>query len=438
MVKLSSNFVCQQCGYTSPSFLGRCPHCDSWNSLVETAVPPKSRGSKVPSPIQMAAPVRLSQVATTAGKRISTGIGELDRVLGGGFVLGMTVLLSGEPGIGKSTLLLQINRAKKTTPHRSSSAILYIAGEESPQQIKIRAERLGIDGEEMDVLAQTDVDLINEVLDRQEASLVIVDSIQTLATSDLTGPAGSIGQVRECAARLATSCKSRGTPLVLVGHVTKDGSVAGPKTLEHIVDTVLSLDGDHLSNLRLLTVTKNRFGPTDEVGVFTMTDSGLIAVPDPDKLLVQSLKPNPGSCLTIALEGTRPMLVEIQALVTGTTLSVARRVSSGIDYNRLQTIVAILQKRLRLPLFQQDVYVSVTGGLRLFDPAADLPVALAILSSFRDKPLLEKTLATGELDLLGNIRPVKNLEKRIKEAKVRGFSRVLSSLTLKSLSEFHL
>lgn len=355
------------------------------------------------------------EVKVEQTKRVSTGVGELDRVLGGGLVPGMAVLLAGEPGIGKSTLLLQL-------AEKINGAVLYVAGEESAAQIKIRAGRLGVKAENLLVLETSDVDGV--ILDK--ARLVIVDSIQTMTTGDLTGTAGSVGQVRECAARLIRETKALGTPLFIVGHVTKEGAIAGPKVLEHIVDTVLMVEGERYEGLRLIRTSKNRFGPTDEVGVFLMTDKGLVPT-ETDKLFSINDGKNPGSCLTMAMEGTRPMLVEIQALVTATPLPSPRRVASGVDYNRLLTIVAILQKRLNLPLFRQDIYVSVAGGLKLSEPAVDLPIALSILSSFRNKPLLAKTLAIGELDLLGNVRPVNSLEKRIKEAKTRGFKNILAA-----------
>lgn len=339
----------------------------------------------------------------------------------------MAVLVAGEPGIGKSTLLLQL--AEKLGP------TLYVAGEESASQIKIRAERLGVKDKELLILEQTDADVAVGVIGQTNIGAVIIDSIQTIVTGDLSGTAGTVGQVRECAARVIAATKSRGLPLFLVGHVTKEGAIAGPKVLEHIVDTVLTVEGERYEGLRLVRASKNRFGATDEVGVFSMTDKGFVVV-DPN-WTNSANSTNPGSCLTIAMEGTRPMLVEIQALVTSTPLPSPRRVASGVDYNRLQTIVAILQKRLNLPLYSQDIYVSVAGGLKLAEPAVDLAMALAILSSFRNKALPAKTVAIGELDLLGNVRPVNSLEKRVKEAKSRGFKNVLTApSTVHKLSTF--
>lgn len=416
MSKNFAVFVCQQCGYQSPSFLGKCPNCDSWNSFVEE-VSHESHGAHKS---HEAHAVKLSEIKTTQTNRVSTGISELDLVLGGGLVPGMAVLLAGEPGIGKSTLLLQL-------AEKINGVVLYIAGEESASQIKIRAERLKIKTDNLLILEETNVDLTRSHLDSQGETLrmVIVDSIQTLITGDLSGTAGSVGQVRECAARLINICKSQNIPLFLVGHVTKEGAIAGPKILEHAVDTILNLEGEKYTSLRLLRTTKNRFGPTDEVGLFEMRDTGLVVtVPKLPETNIQT-----GSCLTVIMEGTRPLLAEIQALVTNTPLPNPRRVASGLNYNRLQTIIAILQKKFNLPLYKEDIYVSVVGGLKIEEPAADLAIALAILSSYKNKPLENKSLAIGELDLLGNVRPVNSQLRRVKEAKKLGFH-ILSTLEI--------
>lgn len=457
MAKKQTNFVCQQCGYVSPSFLGRCPSCDSWNSLVETlqlrsgqAASHNVHDSPVnPRSINDAKMVRLSDVRSEQILRFSTGLAELDRVLGGGIVPGMAVLVAGEPGIGKSTLLLELCR-------NWSNLVLYVAGEESASQIRLRAERLNVVTKKAFVLESTDVDTIIGVIknlqltvdsshlkatkDRSQIGLVIVDSIQTMTTNDLVGPAGSVGQVRECAARLIKITKEISLPLFLVGHVTKEGAIAGPKVLEHIVDTILTVEGDRFEGLRIVRTTKNRFGPTDEVGIFTMTDSGLKET-DVNSLLGDlkiDKEGSPGSCLTVTMEGTRPMVVEIQALVTSTPLPSPRRVASGVDYNRLLTVIAILQKRLNLPLYKEDVYVSVFSGIKISEPAADLAMALSILSSYRGKALAGHVVAIGELDLLGNVRKVNKLERRIKEAKVMGLKEVIEPSKLKNLAVFKL
>lgn len=431
MAKKTSKFVCQQCGYQSPSYLGRCPNCQAWESFVEevqsSASPSINKGKSGTKA------VNLSDIKAQALNRQTTKIGELDLVLGGGVVPGMVTLLSGEPGIGKSTLLLEL---AKNWPDK----VIYVAGEESPIQIKIRATRLGIDVNHIVLLEETDVDTIINYLDSEpEASLVIVDSIQTLTTGDLEGMAGTVGQVRESSGRLIASLKPKGIPLFLVGHVTKEGTIAGPKVLEHAVDAILHLEGEKFTPLRLLRGQKNRFGPTDETGIFEMTDKG-IAGADPSQLTNTESRSGtaPGSCLTIAMEGTRPVLVEVQALVTSTPLPNPRRVASGVNYNRLLTVLAILQKRLNIPLYKEDIYVSVSGGLKLDEPAADLPMAMAILSSYRNKAVPPRTLAIGELDLLGNIRAIPNLARRIKEAKKLGFTKVVSAETAKSLSNVSL
>lgn len=437
MPKASTNFVCQQCGYISPSYLGRCPNCDAWNSFVETPLRPYgSRGQTAHKGMsQPALTINLNEIKSEAVKRNSTGIPELDQVLGGGIVPGMALLLAGEPGIGKSTLLLEL---AKNYPGK----VVYVAGEESASQIKIRADRLGVKSTNIAVLEETDTDVIAETIssvnlsDSRTPILYIVDSIQTLASEDLTGTAGSVGQVREGAARLIAASKPKRIPLFIVGHVTKEGSIAGPKVLEHIVDTVLTIEGDRFAGLRLIRTSKNRFGPTDEVGIFEMTDKGLTAVQNPTKLFTEKADASlPGSALTITMEGTRPILAEIQALVTDTPIPSPRRVASGVDHNRLLTIVAILQKRLNIPLYKEDVYVSVAGGLRIDEPGADLAIALAIISSYRNKALPKNTVSIGELDLLGNLRPISGLERRVKEAKKLGFANLLSPQTLKSLSE---
>ena len=360
-------------------------------------------------------------------------------MLGGGLVPGSVVLLAGEPGIGKSTLLTQLAMTLGGKTVGSVLTVLYVCGEESPEQIKLRIMRLKrTDLSERSVLSlsflpTTDVD---EVISQAgNPSLMIVDSIQTMATEDLTGMAGSVGQIRECAYRLLNLAKETGVPVFLVGHVTKEGAIAGPKVLEHLVDTVLYLEGDKHHEFRILRSQKNRFGPVDEVGVFTMSGSGLIEVNNPSDVFLEERQKNvAGSCVAIVMEGTRPVLVEIQALVVPSQLAMPRRVASGIDQRRLQLLVAVLSKRLRLPLATDDVYVNVAGGLNLKEPAADLAVCLAIVSSFKNKPVGAKTAAFGEVGLLGEIRKVSWSEKRIKEAKKLGYSQIISPGTAKDLS----
>lgn len=428
MPKLVSSYVCQQCGYKNPAYLGKCPQCDSWNSFVEEIEESSiaHRGSLTKKRITNNEIINLSKLTKTDYKRLDTKLEEFNRVLGAGIVLGSLVLVSGDPGIGKSTLLTQLALNVKNS--------LYVAGEESAQQIKIRVDRITPNAS-FSVLNETDIDLIVEAIRNEKPSLVIVDSIQTLETTDLESVAGSVGQVRESAHRLQRLAKDLHIPIFLVGHVTKEGNIAGPKTLEHVVDVVLSLEGDPGNMFRILRVTKNRFGPTDEVGVFEMEEAGMIEVKNPSKIFLDQKVNAPGSAITAILTGMRPILVEIQALVTKTSLPAPRRTGSGIDNNRLQLLVAVLQKRLGLPLWDQDVFVNVTGGLKVFEPAADLAICMAIISSFRDITLPAKAVFIGEVGLLGEVRVVRGLDKRSSEAKKLGYTQVISPQNAKNLSQ---
>lgn len=421
--------------------MGRCPECGTWNSLVEQVA--RDKQGLRPNSLRLqgnAKIIKLSEVEKQRFERVSTGLGEFDRVLGGGIVPGSLVLVSGDPGIGKSTLLTQLALGIGTTGQPLDTSALYVAGEESAQQIKIRAERIN-PGADLAVLNETDVDVIvgkmEEVFSQGEAldRLVIVDSIQTMETSDLSGVAGSVGQVRECAHRLQRVAKRLHIPIFLVGHVTKEGTVAGPRTLEHLVDVVLSLEGESTSNFRILRSTKNRFGPTDEVGIFEMEETGMIEVKNPSQIFLETKVEAPGSAVVATLTGLRPILVEIQALSTKSFLPAPRRTGSGIDNNRLQLLVAVLQKRLGLPLYDQDIFVNVTGGLKVYEPAADLAICLAIASSLKDKAIAGKTVIVGEVGLLGEVRGVRGLDKRVSEAKKLGFKNIISSENAKSLSQ---
>jgi DNA repair protein RadA/Sms len=426
-MKVRSVFVCQQCGVKTPKWVGKCPECGGWNTMVETQEELKVQSSKFKVQKVAGKPLKLSEIKLSKKPRISSGISELDRVLGGGIVPGAVILVAGEPGIGKSTILLQVAEAIK-------SKVLYISGEESLQQIKIRAERLGVKGRDLFFLTETDVEAIAGVIEDQK--LVVVDSIQTLYTEELSGTAGSVGQVRECASRLLKIAKSKDIPIFLIGHITKEGAIAGPKVLEHMVDTVVYLEGERFGAARLLRVTKNRFGATDEVGVFQMTDRGMVAVDNPSKLfLAKQAGRVPGSAVTATLEGTRPLLVEVQALVVPTQLAIPRRIGQGVDYSRLQMIVAVLTKMLRLPFGGYDIYVNVTGGLKIEEPAADLGIALAIVSSFRNLPLPPKSVCFGELGLLGEVREVGQSEKRKKEARRLGFTNIISPQNYSSINQ---
>ncbi len=430
MGRLSSSYVCQQCGYVSSGYLGRCPECGTWGSLIEQAVETEQakhfkKVTKTPEIIN------ISDIEKRHYDRLSSGIKEFDRVMGGGIVLGSVTLVAGDPGIGKSTLLSQLALNIEQAPDAS---VLYVAGEESAQQIKLRLDRLKPDAK-MAVLNETDVDVINAVLEQVKPKLAIIDSIQTLETADLVSAAGSVSQVRESAHRLQHLAKRLNIPIFLVGHVTKEGTVAGPRTLEHLVDVVLSLEGDPAHNFRVLRASKNRFGPTDEVGVFEMAENGMTEVANPSKVFLAGKISAPGSAVTAILTGLRPMLLEIQALVTRTYSPIPRRVGTGIDNNRLLLLVAVLSKRLKLPLYDQDIFVNITGGLKINDPSADLAICLAVLSSFKEVALDPKTLFLGEVGLLGELRAVRQFEKRVAEAKKLGFTRLISPTEAKTLTD---
>lgn len=387
--------------------------------MVETVVSTgKGQEVKGKNRTSGAKTIKLSDIKSSATKRISTKISELDRVLGGGLVPGQVVLIAGEPGIGKSTLLTQISD--------KLGNVLYVCGEESASQIAVRAKRLGVTSKNIQLLEDTDADSVVETISSLQADslqAVIVDSIQTMTTSDLSGMAGSVGQVRECAFRLLKAAKEKNIPLFLVGHVTKEGTVAGPAVLAHIVDTVLWFEGDKTLTTRVLRAVKNRFGPTDEVGVFQMEDAGLIPVDNIERaFLEKGIKNVSGSVVTSVMQGTRPLLVEIQALVVPTKLAIPRRVAQGIDSRRLELLLAVLTRRCGLPVYDYDVFVNVAGGLKVTEPASDLAICLAVASSYFDKPISNKTIAVGEVGLLGEIREVVAQDKRIKEARRMGFT----------------
>ena len=429
-MKLRSSYVCQQCGYESPSWYGKCPNCETWNSLIETVKDVSVGGGKqlTMSGGPAAAPQKLSEVRHIEKNRMKSGLIEFDGVMGGGIVPGSVTLLAGDPGIGKSTLLLHV---------LGSCGGLYVSGEESAEQVKLRAKRLSIEGANISILPEINAERIVAALQSlPEKQLVIVDSIQTLSSSELDGMAGSVGQIRHCAELLIAAAKSKGIPIIIVGHVTKEGAIAGPKVLEHMVDTVLYLEGERFANARILRTLKNRFGAVEEVGIFEMVGEGLKEVANPSALFLQDRVKNvPGSAVTVILEGTRPMLVEIQALVVPTQLAMPRRVASGVDYNRLQLLVAIISKLLNVPLGGYDIFVNVSGGLKVAEPAADLAIALSILSSFKNKALDPKAVAFGEIGLLGEVRRVGSEERREKEAKRLGFPVIYSPSKIKNLKQ---
>lgn len=418
-------FVCQQCGLESPKWFGRCPECGEWNSFKEISLPEAIKDSS--GKIKKVTPQTLSSISLEKKPRLNTGNQELDRVLGGGLVPGSLVLVAGEPGIGKSTLLLQL---------ASFLGGLYVSGEESLTQIKLRAERLKLNSQDLLLLAETDLNSILGAIKNLKGGVVIIDSIQTLTNKDFPGYPGSVSQVRNCTNFLLKIAKSKNIPIFLVGHITKEGVIAGPKILEHLVDTVLYLEGERFGSFRIIKAVKNRFGPTDEVGVLEMTDEGMKEVANPSLFFLNQKKEKmPGSVVLATMEGTRCLLVEIQGLAVPTNLAVPRRVAQGVNYNRLQMIVAVLTKILNLPLGGFDIYLNVTGGLKIEEPASDLAVALAIYSSFKNIAFSPAMVCWGELGLLGEIRGVGFEEKRRKESERLGFKEIVSPKNFSSLKE---
>jgi DNA repair protein RadA/Sms len=420
VAKATSRFVCQSCGEAFLRWEGQCRTCGEWNSLVETVVRAKSSASAMRVAQSGAEPVRLRDIGETAMPRLATSIGELDRVLGGGVVPGSLILLGGEPGIGKSTLLLQAAAG-------IGRPVLFATGEESAAQVRLRAERLGLldapAGTAIEVLAEREVGRIVEVARSARPAMLVVDSIQTATIDELDGAAGSVGQVRESTVRLMEFAKGEGIAVVLVGHVTKDGSIAGPKTMEHLVDAVIALEGERFAALRLVRSSKNRFGSTDEVGVFEMAGDGLREVADPARaFLADHPEAAPGSVVAPTMEGSRPLLVEVQALVSPAGYGTPARKASGIDPNRLGLLVAVLGRRAGIALGAHDVYANLAGGLSVAEPGLDLPVALALASSLRDRPMLADAVAIGEVGLLGELRPVTGVERRLREAARLGFA----------------
>ena len=416
-------FFCNECGGESPKWQGQCPHCGAWNTLVEErAVTGRPRRpASVAGSAQSAQVQRLASIETRPSPRQGSGLDELDRVLGGGFVEGAVILLAGDPGIGKSTLLLQSLAAMG-----AGRTVLYVTGEESPSQVALRAERLGLLNAQVDLLAEIRVEAICAAIDRTRPEVVVVDSVQTLYCDTLDSAPGSVSQVRESAARLTRLAKEQGTTIVLVGHVTKEGAIAGPRVLEHIVDTVLYFEGDTHSSLRVIRATKNRFGAVNELGVFAMTDRGLRGVSNPSALFVSSAgDPAPGSCVVATLEGTRPLLVEVQALVAPAVGGTPRRLSVGLDTQRLAMLLAALQRHCGIATGGEDVFVNAVGGVRIGEPAADLATVLAVTSSFKNNALKNKLIVFGEVGLTGEIRPVQRGQDRIKEAVKLGYRSVL-------------
>ncbi len=416
-----SLYVCSECGYKSPKWLGKCPLCNSWNTMEEEeeTIPSAQNGRAAVS--SGARAVRVSEMSKNEYLRSPTGYKELDRVLGGGIVEGSVVLLSGEPGIGKSTILMQASATVSRT-----STVLYVSGEESLGQLKMRADRLGVSDGELYFFTETDTERIMSECERVKPKILIVDSVQTLFSDKVASAPGSISQVRECALSFIAKAKNEGVSVILVGHVTKDGGISGPKILEHMVDAVLYFEGERSQQYRIIRAIKNRYGSTNEIGVFEMTDKGLCEVDNPSKTLMSDRpKGVSGNCAVCVMEGTRPLIAEIQALVTPTVFAAPRRNSNGIDYNRLNLLLAVLEKRLGMKFSQNDVYINVTGGLRLDEPAADLALCMALISSLSDKPINDKTVVFGEVGLSGECRMVTYAEQRVKEAERLGFETVI-------------
>ncbi|MGQ9454644.1 MAG: DNA repair protein RadA [Armatimonadota bacterium] len=431
MVKTKTRYVCQSCGYESPKWVGRCPDCDEWATLVEEVVEeaPAHRHPTFPTPAPIAVPI--TDLTTTGARRVSCGLSEFDRVLGGGIVDGSLVLIGGDPGIGKSTILMQVAYNLST----SIGKALYVSGEESAEQIKLRSNRLGTASKGLYVVAETNIEAVEECIQNLKPSYVIVDSIQTMYDPRLSSAPGTVSQVRACTGVLARLAKSQDISVFIVGHVTKEGSLAGPRVLEHMVDTVLYFEGDRHQSYRILRAMKNRFGSTDEVGVFEMRETGLEEVPNPSEaFLAERPAQGIGSVVTATIEGSRPLMVEIQALVTPSFFASPRRMATGVDYNKMLMILAVLEKRVGLPLGNKDVYVNVAGGVRIIEPAADLAVAIAVASSLMDRPIDEGLIALGEVGLAGEVRSVGQLDKRLKEAARMGFKHaIIASRSLKKI-----
>ena len=430
-LKLKTVYVCSNCGETSPRWMGRCPSCGSWNTMNEDVVAeaPKAglSGSKAAAPARQEGVTsltarRLADISTTEEKsRILTGISELDRVLGGGIVLGGVVLLSGEPGVGKSTMLLQLCGAIS-----NQHSVLYITGEESVRQVKLRAARLKVPQENIYLAAENDVDEICGLIEKEKPELVVIDSIQTMRCMDLSSSAGTVSQVKESAARLLAVAKKQEIPMFIVGHVNKDGAIAGPKVMEHIVDTVLYFEGDKMLPYRILRAAKNRYGSTNELGMFDMTGTGLAEIENPSQMLLEGRPLGvSGNCVACTMEGSRPILSEIQALATKTNFPAPRRACSGYDYNRMNLLIAVLEKRAGYFLGNLDVYINIVGGLELDETACDLSVCLAVVSSLMDKPVPDDMIAIGEVGLGGEVRNVTNLEYRLRESQRMGFVRAV-------------
>ena len=413
-------FVCNECGYESAKWMGKCPACNSWNTFFEQKIEKiTENGVKISK--ERNKPKALNSYKGEEVARTSTGFGELDRVLGGGIVKGSLILLGGEPGIGKSTLILQL-----CNKIHGEGKVLYVSGEESAEQIKLRADRLGIDNDDIMFLGETDISIINENIEELQPKLVIIDSIQTMYSDELSAAAGSVSQVREITSQIMRMCKSKGITTIIIGHVTKDGTIAGPRVLEHMVDTVLYLEGERYFSYRILRGVKNRFGSTNEIGMFEMKGEGLVEITNPSQILISERDDNPsGSAIVASIEGTRPMLIELQALTTLSVFGIPKRTANGLDYNRLAVLIAVLEKRANLNIGGQDIYVNVVSGMKLNEPSIDLGVLCVCASSFKNVPIPKDTVIMGEVGLTGEVRRINMIEKRLKEAEKMGFKRCI-------------
>lgn len=421
MAKAKTVFVCSSCGYESAKWLGKCPACNEWNTFYEEKVVANSGVLSNSSNKIKSVPRKLKDVEGIDVSRTSTGIGELDRVLGGGLVKGSLVLVGGEPGIGKSTLILQL-----CDKVNGDGKVLYISGEESAEQVKIRADRLNINSDDLMFLGETNIDNIQEAIISINPKLVIIDSIQTMYSEEITSAAGTVSQVREITARIMRMCKDNGITTIIIGHVTKDGNIAGPRVLEHMVDTVLYLEGERYFSYRILRSVKNRFGSTNEVGMFEMKNEGMVEITNPSSILISERNDNPaGSIIVASMEGTRPLLVELQALTSPSVFGIPKRTANGIDYNRLAVLIAVIEKKAGIALGGQDVYLNVVSGIKIAEPAIDLGIVLACISSYKNVFIPQEVVAIGEVGLTGEVRAVNMIEKRIKEAEKLGFKKCI-------------
>ena len=419
-MKAKTIFVCNECGYESAKWMGKCPACNSWNTFFEEKISTKVESGKREKKIQEA-PKPLNSFVGQDAQRTSTGYAELDRVLGGGLVKGSLVLVGGEPGIGKSTLILQL-----CDKVQGEGKVLYVSGEESAEQIKLRADRLNIKNDDILFLGETDIDIIDQNIEELNPKLVIIDSMQTMYSEEISPAPGSVSQVREITSRIMKICKSRKITTIIIGHVTKDGNIAGPRVLEHMVDTVLYIEGERYFSYRMIRGVKNRFGSTNEVGMFEMQEKGMVEITNPSSILISERDDNPsGSVVVATVEGTRPLLVELQALVTQSVFGLPRRTANGIDYNRLTLLVAVMEKKAGFMLGNQDVYLNVVGGIKVNEPALDLGIILATASSFKNISIPKGVIALGEVGLTGEVRTINMMEKRLKEAERLGFKKCI-------------